>query len=125
MRTHTIHTQRPLMTMTQTTEKPKPADIAKRFVQRCRSNQVAIEIRGADILTLSKRIIAGDGNSFADAETDCSIIYDLPGGCGSVWGTDGGSIGGMVAMQTGAFRLNRSGIQKRILKAIREAMRQL
>jgi hypothetical protein len=113
------------MTMTQQTEKPKPADIAKRFVQSCRSNQVEIEIRGSEILTLSKRIIAGDGNSFADAETDCSIIYNLPGGCGSVWGTDGGSIGGMVAMQTGQFKLNRSGIQKRILKAIREAMRQL
>jgi hypothetical protein len=113
------------MQMIQQTEKQTPADIAKRFVQSCRNNQVAIEIRGADILTLSKRIIAGDGNSFADAESDCSIIYDLPGGCGSVWGTDGGSIGGMVAMQTGAFKLNRSGVQKRILKAIREAMRQL
>ncbi len=125
MRTHTIHTQRPIMQMTQETEKPKPADIAKRFMQRCRSNQVAIEVRGADILTLSKRIPIGDGLAFADAESDCSIIYDLPGGCGSVWGTDGGSIGGMVAMQTGRFKLNRSGVQKRILKAIREAMRQL
>ncbi len=125
MRTHTIHTQKPIMQMTQETEKPKPADIAKRFVQRCRSNQVAIEVRGADILTLSKRIPIGDGLAFADAESDCSIIYDLPGGCGSVWGTDGGSIGGMVAMQTGQFKLNRSGIQKRVLKAIREAMRQL
>lgn len=113
------------MTMIQQAEKPSPADLARRFVQSCRNNQVAIEIRGAGILTLSKRIIAGDGNSFADAETDCSIIYDLPGGCGSVWGTDGGSIGGMVAMQTGQFRLNRSGVQKRVLKAIREAMRHL
>lgn len=120
-----MHTQKPIMTMTQETEKPKPADIAKRFVQSCRNNQVAIEIRGSDILTLSKRIPIGDGLAFADAESDCSIIYDLPGGCGSVWGTDGGSIGGMVAMQTGAFRLNRSGIQKRILKAIKEAMRQI
>jgi hypothetical protein len=111
--------------MTQQTEKPKPADIAKRFVQSCRNNQVAIEIRGADILTLTKRIPIGDGLAFADAESDCSIICELPGGCGSVWGTDGGSIGGMVAMQAGQFKLNRSGIQKRILKAIREAMRQL
>jgi hypothetical protein len=113
------------MQMLQQTEKQTPADIAKRFVQSCRNNQVAIEVRGAGILTLSKRITIGDGLAFADAESDCSIIYDLPGGCGSVWGTDGGSIGGMVAMQTGHFKLNRSGVQKRILKAIREAMRQL
>ena len=105
-----------------TTTKKTPAEIAAYFVAHCRKNEIVIE-RCENILTLSKRIIAGDGNSFADAETDCSIIYDLPGGCGSVWGTDGGSIGGMVAMQTGQFKLNRSGVQKRVLKAIREASR--
>jgi hypothetical protein len=109
--------------MTSSPEKQTPLDIAARFVQSCRNNQVSIEIKATGILTLSKRITAGDGNSFSDAETDCSIIYDLPGGCGSVWGTDGGSIGGMVAMQTGQFKLNRSGVQKRILKAIQQAMR--
>jgi hypothetical protein len=33
------------------------------------------------------------------------------------------SIGGMTALNTGRFRLNRSGVQKRVLKAIREAAR--
>jgi hypothetical protein len=28
---------------------------------------------------------------------------------GSVWGTDGGSVGGAVALQTGRFQLNKSG----------------
>jgi hypothetical protein len=109
------------MNMTTTTKK-KPAEIAADFVAHCRKNEIMIE-RCENILTLTKRIPIGDSLAFADAETDCSIIYDLPGGCGSVWGTDGGSIGGMSALQTGRFRLNRSGVQKRLLKAIRETRR--
>jgi hypothetical protein len=102
------------------TTKKTPAEIAAYFVAHCRKNEITIE-RCENILTLTKRIPIGDGSAFADAETDCSIIYDLPGGCGSVWGTDGASIGGMTALNTGRFRLNRSGVQKRVLKAIRSA----
>ena len=105
-----------------TTTKKTPAEIASYFVAHCQKNEITIE-RCENILTLTKRIPIGDSLAFADAETDCSIIYDLPGGCGSVWGTDGGSIGGMAALNTGRFRLNRSGVQKRILKAIRETRR--
>ncbi len=97
--------------------KSNPVEIASRFVTHCKSNDIQIE-RASHILTLTKRIPVGDALAFADAESDCSIIYDLPGGCGSVWGTDGGSIGGMTAINTGRFRLNRSGVQKRVLKAI-------
>ena len=104
------------------TTKKTPAEIAADFVAHCQKNEITIE-RCENILTLTKRIPIGDSLAFADAETDCSIIYDLPGGCGSVWGTDGGSIGGMTALNTGRFRLNRSGVQKRILKAIRETRR--
>jgi hypothetical protein len=91
--------------------------IAYQFLAHCNERGITIE-RCENILTLSKRIPIGDKAAFADAEMDCSIIYDLPGGCGSVWGTDGASIGGMTALNTGRFRLNRSGVQKRILKAI-------
>jgi hypothetical protein len=99
------------------TIKKSPAEIASRFVSHCKACNITIE-RASHILTLTKQIPIGDNKAFADAEMDCSIIYDLPGGCGSVWGTDGGSIGGMTALNTGRFRLNRSGVQKRILKAI-------
>jgi hypothetical protein len=102
------------------TLKKTPAEIATYFVAHCRKNEIMIE-RCENILTLSKRIPIGNSLAFADAETDCSIIYELPGGCGSVWGTDGASIGGMSALNTGRFRLNRSGVQKRILKAIKAA----
>ena len=97
--------------------KTNPLEIASRFVAHCNACGIQIE-RASHIITLTKRIPIGDALAFADAESDCSIIYDLPGGCGSVWGTDGGSVGGMTALNTGRFRLNRSGVQNRILKAI-------
>jgi hypothetical protein len=102
--------------------KKSPSELAVHFVAHCKKNDITIE-RCENNLTLTKRIPIGDGLAFADAESDCSIIYDLPGGCGSVWGTDGASIGGMSALNTGRFRLNRSGVQRRVLKAIREAAR--
>jgi len=102
------------------TTKKSPTEIAVHFVAHCRKNDIIIE-RCENILTLTKKIHIGDNLAFADAESDCSVIYDLPGDCGSVWGTDGGSIGGMTALNTGHFRLNRSGVQKRILKAIKAA----
>lgn len=102
--------------------KKSPLEIATSFVAHCRKNEISIT-RCDRILTLEKRLLGMDRNrDFCDAESDCSIIYDLPSSAdgGSVWGTDGGSIGGMVAMQTGLFKLNRSGVSKRVLSAIKK-----
>ena len=78
-----------------------------------------VTVRG-DILTVSKRIIPGDPASFADADMGVySVLELLPRTSpGSDWGTDGGSIGGMVAMQTGRYSMNRSGGSKRVLQAL-------
>jgi len=102
--------------------KKTPLEIATHFVAHCKKNDIQIT-RCDRILTLEKRLTGSDRNrDFSDAESDCSIIYDLPSSAdgGSVWGTDGGSIGGMVAMQTGLFKLNRSGVSKRVLLAIKK-----
>jgi len=78
------------------------------------------EVRG-DILTITKKIIAGDNESFCTADMEYgSILGLLPStSAGSCWGTDGGSgIGGMVAMNSGNFRMNKSGGSKRVLAAL-------
>ena len=84
------------------------------FANHCKANGITIE-RIAPVLTLSRRFQAGDNKAFTDAESLVSVIYDAPGNGGSVWGTDGGGIGGMVAMNSGVFRMNKSGVQKRWL----------
>jgi hypothetical protein len=39
---------------------------------------------------------------------------------GSVWGTDGGSIGGHVGMKNGQYVLNKSGTGKRFTAAVQK-----
>jgi hypothetical protein len=79
-----------------------------------------VTVRNNSILTVSKRIIPGNAASFADADMSVySVLECLPRTSpGSDWGTDGGSIGGMSAMNTGNFAMNRSGGSKLILKAL-------
>jgi len=48
-----------------------------------------------------------------------SILSHVPRtSAGSTWGTDGGGMGGVHAMNTGLFKMNMSGGSKRVLGAI-------
>ncbi len=92
------------------------------FAQKCKTAGIIIERAEGSIITLRKTFTAHDNAGFASAETDVSIIYDAPGKGGSVWGTDGASIGGMVALQNGVMRMNKSGVQKRWLAALKKCL---
>ena len=78
-----------------------------------------IYVRGS-ILTITKRITAGDNESFTTADMEYgSILGLLPStSAGSTWGTDGGGIGAMTAINTGVFTMNKSGGAKSVLKAL-------
>jgi hypothetical protein len=72
------------------------------------------------IMRVSKNFPAGN----VDAFRDCDMSYYLVLGIlprtqpGSDWGTDGGGIGGMVALNSGFFEMKRSGGSKRVLAAL-------
>jgi hypothetical protein len=102
-----------------TQNKLSPAQQAAHLLAVAKENGFTVTVRGS-ILTVSKRIIPGDNASFADADMSVySVLECLPRTSpGSDWGTDGGSIGGMSAMQTGRFVMNRSGGSKLVLKAL-------
>lgn len=78
-----------------------------------------IAVRGS-ILTIQKRIIVGSKESFCQADMEYySILGLLPStSAGSIWGTDGGGIGALTAMNTGVFTMNKSGGSKRVLTAL-------
>ena len=95
-----------------TTEKITP----EAFLAYCQAHGLSASC-SPSVVTVTKHF-DGTPAGFAQAETDASILYDLPRGCGSIWGTDGGSIGGMVAMQTGHFTLNVSGVHKRFISKL-------
>lgn len=101
------------------TLKPSALESARAIKSMADKLGFSLAVRGT-ILTVSKRITPGDNASFADADMSVySVLELLPRTSpGSDWGTDGGSIGGMVAMNTGRFTMNRSGGSARILKAL-------
>ena len=73
-----------------------------------------------NILVINKRIKPNDNASFARADGEYySILSLLPTTSpGSIWGTDGGGIGALTAMQTGVFTMQKSGGAKRVLSAL-------
>jgi hypothetical protein len=92
---------------------------AASFVALCKERNIAIECAQGSRVTLRKTFTPGSAEQYASAETDVSILYDTPSaGDGSVWGTDGGSVGGMVGMQGGYMRLNKSNVAKRFVAAV-------
>lgn len=74
--------------------------------------------RNASILTIEKRISGNDEFVIADMEY-YTILSELPTTSpGSIWGTDGGGIGGISALNSGLFTMNKSGGSKRVLRAL-------
>ena len=87
------------------------------FLEACKRDGVTIEdCRPNACLTLCKHFPAGDRLAYCQAESEVGVIYSAPSvEPGSVWGTDGGSIGGMVGLNGGYMRLHKSGVSKRWL----------
>lgn len=76
-----------------------------------------LEVRG-QILTVKKQISGREEFITADMEY-YSILGLLPyTSAGSIWGTDGGGIGAISAMNNGVFTMNKSGGSKRVLSAL-------
>ena len=98
------------------TSKAKQAAID--FIESTKRAGFTIDRASGCVVTISKRIVPNDADSFRDADMSCPI-YDLPQTSpGSTWGTDGGSMGGHSAMIHGVYRMNRSGVSRRIVSAL-------
>jgi hypothetical protein len=75
-------------------------------------------VRGG-VVEITKLIKPGCNESFVTADMEYySILSMAPGKGGSIWGTDGGGIGGMVAMNTGRFVMKKSGVNKSFIKKL-------
>jgi hypothetical protein len=96
------------------------------FIESLAKTGVTItELRPSQgFIKVTKRFTPGSGEGYTNAESECSILYSIPKGePGSVWGTDGGSIGGMVGMRNGQMVLNRSGCSKRFLAKVEKLLK--
>ena len=97
----------------------KSVDTAKAIAEKCRELGWTFAVSGS-ILTIQKRIRVDSKEDFMRADMEYYSIFSLlpttrPG---SVWGTDGGGIGALTAMNTGVFTMKKSGGNKLVLKAL-------
>jgi hypothetical protein len=71
------------------------------------------------VVTVEKYFTPGDKAAYISCDSESYELLSLvPLKGGSIWGTDGGSVGGYVGLQGGYYRLNKSGTGARFLKAL-------
>jgi hypothetical protein len=99
----------------------KAADQAKAFLLICNSNGFQLTRVTDSVVTIMKTFTPDDKDAFATADMMSGTVLDYaPLKGGSVWGTDGGSIGGAVGLQRGQYVLNKSGEGKRFTSALKK-----
>jgi hypothetical protein len=99
--------------------KPDAKTIAHAFRAKCAEYGFTYAVRGS-VVEVRKFFAPGDCNAYTQAEGEANtLVYMLlVTSPGSVWGTDGASIGGHMGLTGGYMKLNRSGISKRVIAAL-------
>jgi hypothetical protein len=90
--------------------KATPQEQAQQFKNACLKYGWTYEIKSDSVIRIHKRIQVGCKQSFCDADMEYYSILSLaPLKGGSIWGTDGGGIGAISAMNKGLFTMSKSG----------------
>lgn len=89
------------------------------FVAACEAEGFTWSAHGTTV-TVRTSFQPGDNAGFVNADgTGPMLLAGVPTtSSGSTWGTDGGGVGGMVAISKGQYRLNKSGCSKRFVNAL-------
>lgn len=82
----------------------------KTLLETAAKHKFTVIADGNTVIRITRKFQAGDRQAFCECDMMASSVLDLaPLKGGSVWGTDGGSIGGAIALQNGQFVMNKSG----------------
>jgi len=83
----------------------------------------AVGVRGG-VLYITKHFTPGNMDEFVECDKEYyEVLSHLPmTEPGSVWGTDGGGIGAVGAINSGTFCMKKSGGSKRVLNAIMKGL---
>lgn len=94
-------------------------DQVMKFLTMCKQCGFSYTIKSESVLGIRKHFTPGDKAAFTDCDMCAFDILGLaPLKGGSVWGTDGGSVGGHVGLTRGYYELNKSGQAKSFMKAL-------
>lgn len=81
-----------------------------------------VHVRDSNLTITKEGIHTKEDFCRADAEY-FGILGLLPTTSpGSIWGTDGGGVGALTAMNSGVFTMNKSGGSKRVLNALQKLL---
>jgi hypothetical protein len=71
------------------------------------------------IVTITQHFAPGDMDAFCRMDSEYGQLFAMvPARGGSMWGTDGGSVGGYAAIRSGKMVMNISGVSKRFVEAL-------
>jgi hypothetical protein len=105
----------------------KAGTIANEFLAACVAEGFTVEIRshgGDAVVSVTTTFTAGDRSAYVRCDgIGPSLLSRLPMvRPGSVWGTDGASVGGHAGLTGGYYRLSKSGVALRVASAIEKGM---
>lgn len=82
----------------------------KTFLEITAKYNFTVTVSSDSVLRISKNFTPNDCETFTKCDMIAADVLNLaPLKGGSIWGTDGGSIGGAIAIKTGNFVMNKSG----------------
>jgi hypothetical protein len=92
---------------------------AKAFLDACSCKGFRVEVQD-NVVTVLKNFEPGSLEEFARCDFEAPLLLMMvPLSGGSIWGTDGASVGGWSAVQDGKFKLHKSGYRaKRFINAL-------
>jgi hypothetical protein len=99
---------------------------ARNIIATAESMGWAVSLTGPTqtTVTITTVIPTDDRDAFVKADSEYWAILSLAPmtGTGSVWGTNGAGVGGHAAMATGRFVMNKSGVSKRLISALKKEL---
>jgi hypothetical protein len=97
----------------------KAKQTASTFLAAARAEGFFVTVKNPSVVCVHRTFRPGDSDAFVDCDMAAPGLLDKLGARGgSMWGTDGGSVGGAVALRSGRFALNVSGVPKRVTAAL-------
>jgi hypothetical protein len=98
--------------------KGKAAVAAREFAAACKAAGWQYAVREGTV-TIRKHFAPGDEAEFVRLDGEYyGLLALVPARGGSIWGTDGGGVGGYSAILHGCFTMNVSGVNKGFAAAL-------
>jgi hypothetical protein len=91
------------------------------FLAACEEFGFQWSMYSMSVVAISKFFTPGDKEAFTHCDMFAGSVLELaPLRGGSVFGTDGGSVGGYVALKNGQFQMRKSGEGKRFMAELQK-----